>query len=314
MKKRLLLPLAALCITGYSIRGAALSDDENIYPGINYLIDDEPISFGLETPKEDLALLNGIEKYDYTSVQRALSRGADPDAVSSDGNTALTLAIEKESPKIVATLLAKNADVNKQNAFGYTPLMAALEALADRSRDIIEPIHSIIVQLMQKGAGRGLLLRNRIGQTALHIAAAIDDSNFYGNTEKILKALVKVAGPKGIKAQDNDGNTPLMIAASYDNTEFMHALFAAEVDGEALNHQNNEGNTALMIALENGHLEPVDALLDRGAQVSQTNNKGERALIIAMKYSVIDDDTDENTEQLQRIIQTIAAREAEEWR
>ena len=61
---------------------------------------------------------------------------------------------------------------------------------------------------------------------------------------------------------DENGNTPLMLAARFGHDEVVTVLLISKADLKA---KNDEGKTALMLASEGGHDETVRALTQAGA-------------------------------------------------
>lgn len=83
-----------------------------------------------------------------------------------------------------------------------------------------------------------------------------------------------------IDTVDQDGNTPLMIAAKIGNPRIVKILLAHNPD---LNKKNNVGNTALMIASENGQAFIVEQLIAKGADTNAKNAMGFTSLEIAKR-------------------------------
>lgn len=61
---------------------------------------------------------------------------------------------------------------------------------------------------------------------------------------------------------DENGNTPLILAARFGHDKVVTAFLIAKADVKT---KNNEGKTALMLAAEGGHDETVRALTQAGA-------------------------------------------------
>jgi ankyrin repeat protein len=74
--------------------------------------------------------------------------------------------------------------------------------------------------------------------------------------------LLLQAGAK-LEARDNNGYTPLMLAAERDHVDIVKALLRAKADVTAT---CNEGKTALMIATKMGAVESVKILKEAGAK------------------------------------------------
>jgi ankyrin repeat protein len=72
------------------------------------------------------AFLEAIEKNDADAFDSLLESGADPNAATRQGTTALMLAAFYKRPEFLATLISRGADVNARNYFGNTALTLAV--------------------------------------------------------------------------------------------------------------------------------------------------------------------------------------------
>lgn len=76
--------------------------------------------------------------------------------------------------------------------------------------------------------------------------------------------------------------TPLMIAAMENNIEALKVL----IQTQDLNAQNNKGNTALMLAIILEQQDAIDFLLDAGADLDIQNVYGETARTLSFTRQV----------------------------
>lgn len=76
--------------------------------------------------------------------------------------------------------------------------------------------------------------------------------------------------------------TPLMIAAMENNIEALKVL----AQTQDLNAQNNKGNTALMLAIILEQQDAIDFLLDAGADLDIQNVYGETARTLSFTRQV----------------------------
>lgn len=128
--------------------------------------------------------------------------------------------------------------------------------------------------------------------TALSLFAitAKTDSSAFTLTDNIFEAIqeidiislnVHLAEGADINAVDNEGNTPLMLAAKVGNPRMVKIILAHQPD---VNAKNNDGYTALMIASEQGQTFIVEQLLNNGAEKTAVNSEGLTAAQIALRF------------------------------
>ena len=79
----------------------------------------------------------------------------------------------------------------------------------------------------------------------------------------------KVVSESDLPYQDECGNSPLMLASLFGNTEVVRLLLSRRPD---VNFKNINGQTALMLACEYGYESIVLMLLDYGAKVESESN------------------------------------------
>jgi ankyrin repeat protein len=238
----------------------------------------------------------------FEIVRSLLSKGANPNLVDNDSDTALKAATmaaplvditpapgsSAESIEIVKLLLASGADVNAPKSW------PALVCAAESGND------EVIKLLLENGAD--INAKNVSGMSAL--SRSIYDRKF--KTARLL-----IASGADVDSRDNRGDTPLMFAAQTDfdvlrnlldkgadvnarnkNGEtpliiaFRVECIVALLDhGAELDAKNLSGNTALMCAASSRNSGKVEILLDRGADVNERNTKGETALAIAKQIN-----------------------------
>ena len=178
-------------------------------------------------------------------VAKLLARGADVNAVRSDGVTALIIAAENGHTETVAELLAERTDLMYVAQNGH-----------------------VAVELSTKRANVNAVKKSS-GYTALMFAVQ------NGHAEIVAKLLAQGAD---FNARSSDGSTALMLAAENGHTKIVARLL---VRGADVNAAKLDGGTALMLAAQNGHTKIVDRLLARGADVNAATSKGGTAFMVA---------------------------------
>ncbi|ABK44143.1 Ankyrin repeat-like protein [Magnetococcus marinus MC-1] len=191
------------------------------------------------TPLHNAAINNEL-----ACAEALLGSGkGDVDARAEHILTALNMAVIQGHVEMVKLLLAVGADATLADEFGNTPLhnaainneLACAEALL--------------------GSGKG-----DVDARAEHILTALNMAVIQGHVE-----MVKLLLEKGADATlaDEDGNTPLHVAAIKNELVCAEALLASgKVDVDA---RGNHSRTALNMAVRKGHVEMVKLLLEKGA-------------------------------------------------
>lgn len=122
----------------------------------------------------------------------------------------------------------------------------------------------------------GLLrVKTKDGWSGIHFAAYNDRLDLIRLfPEKIIQEVT-----------DNQGNTPLMVAARRGNLTIIQYLLEKGGDLHAKNiHREN----AIVLAAENGQLEVIEFLDKKNADLMAVNDKGENALMLAARNGHID--------------------------
>ena len=82
---------------------------------------------------------------------------------------------------------------------------------------------------------------------------------------KVNKIQELIRSNGNLNAQDEEGNTVLLLAARGGHLEIAQTLIDAGAD---VNHRDNDGRTALKIATSRGHTEIEEVLIEGGAGIS----------------------------------------------
>ncbi len=209
-------------------------------------------------PELDAALGRAVLERDLEAALGLIRRGAEVEASTENGKTALMLAAAEGDRVAVATILDAGADVNATNDNGGTALMyAAAQSRAE-----------VVEALLERGAAVDHVSGN--GWTALTIAAAKDQAE--------VARLLLAAGADPNRT-DVYGWTPLMRAIGAGQLRSAQVLVAHP--RAVVTQANDEGWSALHLAAARGYVELVRGLLERGAAPQATDHRGRTALVIA---------------------------------
>jgi ankyrin repeat protein len=86
---------------------------------------------------------------------------------------------------------------------------------------------------------------------------------------------------ESVNAKDRHGHTPLISASKEGLKDFVHDLLQRGAD---ISSSSDKGKTALHYAAANGHTEIAKMLLAHGADVNARDNEGHTPLMLAAIY------------------------------
>lgn len=174
----------------------------------------------------------------------------DPNLVDKYHRSALLIALQCRHLEVMAHLIGtEKTNVNVVDRMGNTPLILA--AAQQYIRDI---------KLLLTNKQTLVNTRNTHGTTALHWA--INNQN----SELTWLLLNNPCGKLDVNVRNNKGSAPLMLAASWGNSQIVNWLL--EIPTVIVNLTDANGYTSLDWALQHGRNECVLALRAHGAQES----------------------------------------------
>ncbi|KAJ5682003.1 uncharacterized protein N7477_001943 [Penicillium maclennaniae] len=189
-------------------------------------------------------------------VEFLLECGANGNATNADGQTPLHIAAKRGHRKCMKLLFAQRVDLHIVDHSGAPSLHAAVGTATDEST-----VPLLVKQRLN------LNFQNPInGNTALHLAIA-------SRRPRIILFLLEKSA--SIDIANNEGLTPLQMAANMDNCEAISLLLqhCASVEARFI-----AGPTALQYAAWKGHWIAFDLLLIGGADINVWNKQGETLL------------------------------------
>ncbi len=194
-------------------------------------------------------------------VELLISKGADVNARSASGMTALMFASKyKAGTQVVDLLLAHGADPEARTAKGVTALNYAVAA---KDIDVVR------------------MLATRMGPAARQDADTAGSpllSALQGDNAEIFLLLADAGF--NYQAITQDGRNYLMIAAGKGLDSVVRYLIQKGLD---INARDQKGNSALMYAALKDRRDTIVLLIDKGADVNAADNEGNSILIMTMK-------------------------------
>ena len=215
------------------------------------------------------SLLHGAAEAGHLDIFNLLRERLDAYAEDVDKKTPLMLAARfGHEPIIKSYLQADNSEIaiNKEDKFGWTPLLLALEG---EHKDIA-------LMLIKAGASVTHVTHERSVSSA-HSAVYLDN-------EQVLKNLLD--GGADLNLQTSNGYAPLHYASWNGKMKSIHFLLNNGVD---VNVQNADGETPLSLASKYFETEAVRVLLAADADPSLCDFYGLTPLDYAGNYQPIKD-------------------------
>ncbi len=221
----------------------------------------------------DLMKYYDNEEFSEINLAKIFIAGANVNIQSDQGTNILILAAEKNYESLLNLLLRYTAiDINAHDAFGFTALSQAYEYGYDN-------IVKTIIKSPKLDINNALLNAAKQGQNVLEFL--LGSTNFDINTK------------------DKDGNTALMLAVRYNNTNSVNVLLNYyKKKLEDINVKNNNGETALTLAIRYNNKDIIKHILkEANIEINVKNNEGVSPLILAIKL--------DNQEIVQELISDI---------
>lgn len=244
-----------------------------------------------------ISLPEAVRNEDIYQILSLLNGNTDVNRTEDDlsGNTSLHIATVLGNVKIMKLLLDAGADVNMENKWGLSALGCAIEkcckpqvvkVLIDAGANIDVTndsgqsalyLATIVsdVKMMEYLLSRGADVNIKdisYGQTPLHIAVILNESNSY---QKTIEVLLKNGAD--VNVPDRLGTTPfhkLVEKADFQTIEEFILNYKADV-----NVKKNCGEIPLFKAIERNSVEIVQLLVRHGSDVNNTNTQNSSTLL-----------------------------------
>lgn len=208
------------------------------------------------------------------AVEVLLAAGAERSPADSKGNTPLHMAAFLANADIVDVLLKNGADPNERNGLGFD----AVDLVSfDWDAELVAYYQSVEqsmntrLDLRRIRADRPKVLE-LLEQADASSTPTPDLVRLWNAAIKGDVAAIKTHVRNGTPLNEREGvggSTPLLLSATFGQSEVASLLITAGADLEI---RNNSGNTALHVACFFGHPEIVDALLQAGANPASQNS------------------------------------------
>ena len=192
------------------------------------------------------------------NIKLWIEKGADVNAVSENGISALMYAVQQGHLLAVKTLVANGAKIDYQP---YGDVSALSTAVINNKIDIVD-------YLLFKSAKVNIKDDRNI--TPLMYAAAY---GYYNITQLLIKYKADV------NLKDQYGNDALMLSLLYNHAEIFDYLIES---GANINSKDNRGFSSMHVAAQNGMVYYIKLLNYYGADISLKNNYDCNALDVSI--------------------------------
>uniref|UniRef100_A0A1I8JCA3 ANK_REP_REGION domain-containing protein n=1 Tax=Macrostomum lignano TaxID=282301 RepID=A0A1I8JCA3_9PLAT len=197
-------------------------------------------------------------------VQALIAAQADVNTVEVDGASPVYIASQNGHQRVIKTLIESQANIDHQRNDGVSTIyIAAQEG------------HSEVARLLVRSGAAKVDAQTRTGETPLHITAQRGD-------QATLYELLQAAQGSPVNSKQNDGCSPIFLAAQFGHWKAIERLIHAGADVNTT--RATTGQTPLHAAAENGHPEATKSLLRCFADVTATDRDGQTPLDLARKF------------------------------
>ena len=245
-------------------------------------------------------LMYATSKGHIQCMKLLLDAGVDRNPVDNDGWTPLMYTVSSSgSIDSLKLLLDYEVDTDKINNDGNTAFCIANIKIGEDQDEYVELLFNYIynnkcpnkyeklrfaiknnkLKLAQSLIDKGVDINDINNEYVLHSAVnTLMDDDVINNSDECIKLLLNYGAD--VNKTDDDGWTPLMIAAMRWATSFQKLLLDS---GAEVNMVNPDGDTALMIAMDND-VQELELLID-----ATYSDIADKVLIVVSKHDIIFD-------------------------
>ncbi len=250
-----------------------------------------PFGVAYADEAQDFELLKASQSGDLSAAKKAIAAGANVNAMSGNGISAIMYAAGKGQTDIVRLLLKAGANPNLAGTTNITPLMCAamygrhdavqMLLAAGAKRDVADDKGNTAYTYAAKFPAIAQMLAPQTAPQAQPSNASVDeDYNLMvaAQSGDLAAAKKAIAAGANVNAMSGNGLSVIMYAAGKGHTDIVRLLLKAGANIEA---KEKNGVTPLMLAANLGHTEAVKALIQAGANANEKSKDGLTALAYA---------------------------------
>ena len=213
------------------------------------------------------SLMCAIKNGDIDEIEAILASGVDLNARNSKGYNALHVACELGDTRTVNLLYKKGMNLNEpvEDLFRKTPLFLAIK---NRHECLVELLLKLGVKVNQKDA--------KTGDTILHLIS----KSIY-----IDRVTAEICQKNNVNIQNNDGQTPLMLAAAGRKIKMVRHLLQ---NGASIDQKDKLGRNALWYAYDDDGEKIAQLLIEHGASVEEPFDRKELPILAAVSQKKVE--------------------------
>ncbi len=232
-----------------------------------FLVSLFPIGAFAQNVNDDL--IAAAKKGDAAAVKSLIAKGANVNARTNYGATALHFAADRGHLEVIKVLVEAGADVNAKDEFyKFTPTMMAM---MHKQKEAVEYLQQVIAARKDAQASSSTSAQSAPAQSPPKTVDPAFSEELLSAAKKGDAAAVKSLLSKGadVNAKTRYNQTPLMLAAMQGHIEIVKTMLEAGADVNVTD-TFYKSVTALSAAAERGHAEIVKLLLEKGAKSKET--------------------------------------------
>lgn len=232
----------------------------------------------------DLQLQQAVAKGDLGAVRISIANGANIESRNDQGATPLIVAVEKDNLEIVKLLLENGANISAKDNYEETAL---IEAARSMNPNLMRLLLNAKPTLQEKNDALFEAVRSGPVVIEMSVPGEKKPQNMKTRPElpEVTVTQLLLESGASLESRDQDGETPLMVAADHGQTDTFNLLLQR---GAKINVRDRQGMTPLIgaacscaVATMNSTYDIMESLLEKGADVNARAKDGRTALMMS---------------------------------
>ena len=205
------------------------------------------------------------------------------------GKSLLIDAVSRENVEDVKWLTTYiGCSVNDRSNDGTTPLGTA----------IVQENLEIVQMLIKKGADANMTYDVESEDGTIFLMSPLIEALEMENSDIVLFLIVQ--GCANLNVKNSKGASLLHIAVYNSMEDIVKKLLECDI---SINAKDNEGKTPLIITAQEGDSKILKTLLQKNAQIDEQDLSGSMALMVAVKWYLFEDESQETRECVEMLLE-----------